>query len=109
MHELTYDVASNIRNRFWKTTLITMAVIVVQFITTIIIVGVQCRPTNHYWNRNTSGQCVNITAFFHGKSYHHFHCLQKKRNTDQRPATNVFTTVTDVVILSLPIPMLIKL
>ncbi|KAK4565614.1 hypothetical protein LTR86_003462 [Recurvomyces mirabilis] len=82
-------LSSNIRNRFWKGTLITMAVIVVQFISTMVIVGVQCHPRNKYLEGNMSGRCVNITAFFY--------------------ATNIFPIVTDVIILSLPIPMLIKL
>jgi hypothetical protein len=45
----------------------TMAIIVAQFITTVIVVGVQCRPMHHYWDRNASGRCISIAAFFYGR------------------------------------------
>ncbi|KAK5119020.1 hypothetical protein LTR62_000231 [Meristemomyces frigidus] len=82
-------ISNTLRSRLWKTTIGTTIVLVAQFISTVVVVGVQCRPTTHYWDQHSSGRCVDLTAFFY--------------------ATNVFTIITDIVIIGLPIGMLTNL
>ena len=69
---LMIETAKRVWDRFWKGTLITMGIIISQFITTVVVVGIQCRPIGKYWEAGLSGRCVDITAFFYCKPYHPF-------------------------------------
>jgi hypothetical protein len=77
------------------------AVIIAQFISTLVIVGVQCIPVQKYWIPTTPGHCISITAFFYCKLL----CQQPQTKylPLTLPATNVFTIVTDLIILALPL------
>lgn len=62
---LTCIQATDLKNGLYKGTVVTMAIIVAQFLSTLALVGVQCRPMEKYWDRSVPGQCINITAFFY--------------------------------------------
>lgn len=57
--------ANGLGNKFYKGTIITMAVIIAHFISTLIVEAVQCIPMKRYWNHTLPGHCINITAFFY--------------------------------------------
>lgn len=72
---------------FYKGTRWTMGLLVLHFISTMIVAGMQCIPMSKFWDPDShtgEGFCIDITAFFY--------------------STNVFTIVTDLPILALPIP-----
>ncbi|SMQ45568.1 unnamed protein product [Zymoseptoria tritici ST99CH_3D7] len=58
------------------------------FFTTIIVAAAQCVPTHKYWSPDAEGHCIDVTAFFY--------------------ATNIFTIVTDLAMLALSIPLILK-
>jgi len=86
---LYWRLASEFRNHFYYGTVVTIAVLCTHFLTTIIVLSVQCIPLEKYWNPTASGHCINITAFFY--------------------STNVFTIATDLVMLALPMRTVWKL
>lgn len=51
---------------FYRGTLIMMAVLVGQFVSTVVVEALQCVPMARYWNPAVPGHCINITAFFYG-------------------------------------------
>lgn len=65
-----------------------MAALCLQFVTTVVVFSTQCIPMKRYWSPETPGKCIDITAFFY--------------------STNLFTIITDVIMLALPIPVLLK-
>ncbi|KAF2087061.1 hypothetical protein K490DRAFT_1925, partial [Saccharata proteae CBS 121410] len=72
--------------RFWKSTVVTMVLVTLHFLSTVVVFSIQCVPMEKYWNPTVPGFCISITAFFY--------------------STNIFTIITDVVILALPISTL---
>lgn len=70
-------------NRLRVLTLWMLALLALHFVSTVVVAGVQCVPMSRFWNpETTEGYCINITAFFY--------------------STNVFTILTDLIILALP-------
>jgi hypothetical protein len=51
--------------RFRKATIITMAIIVLQITSTVVVEAIQCIPMDKYWNRRVPGHCIDITVFFY--------------------------------------------
>ncbi|KAF2764664.1 hypothetical protein EJ03DRAFT_242044, partial [Teratosphaeria nubilosa] len=82
---LAADLDSTLR----KGTIVMTATVIAQFASTLVVVGVQCIPMARYWNPSVSGTCVNITGFFY--------------------STNIFTIITDCIMLALPVPTLWRL
>lgn len=88
MYLRIYSRSVGRRNPFRRATLATMAVLIAHFVSTIVVAAVQCVPMKLFWDPQGAayagirGHCINITAFFY--------------------STNVFTIVTDLVILALP-------
>lgn len=58
-------IANGLGTIFYKGTLIMMAILVGQFISTVVVEAVQCIPMAKYWNPEVPGHCINITAFFY--------------------------------------------
>ncbi|EME46327.1 hypothetical protein DOTSEDRAFT_51841 [Dothistroma septosporum NZE10] len=81
-------LAKELRNYFYHCSIAMIAVLCVQFGTTIIVFSAQCIPLTRYWSPEIPGNCIDITAFFY--------------------STNFFTIITDVIMLALPIPVLLK-
>ena len=51
--------------RFRKATIITMATIVLQITSTVVVEAIQCIPMKKYWDRTVPGHCIDITVFFY--------------------------------------------
>ncbi|KXL44431.1 MAG: hypothetical protein FE78DRAFT_71750 [Acidomyces sp. 'richmondensis'] len=82
-------LVANTNNMLRKGTIHMAAIIIAQFVSTVVVVAVQCVPIAKYWDPSVPGTCINITAFFY--------------------STNVFTIVTDGIILALPVSTLWKI
>lgn len=78
-----------LRGYLYWSTMIVIAIVVLQFVASFVIVFVQCIPISHYWRMHEAGGCINLTAFF--------------------LSNNIFTIITDVLILALPIPSLTQI
>ncbi|KAF2169243.1 hypothetical protein M409DRAFT_64975 [Zasmidium cellare ATCC 36951] len=81
-------LAKELRNYFYYWSLVLIGVLTLHFITTVIVFSTQCIPMEKYWAPSTPGKCISITAFFY--------------------STNVFTIVTDIIMLALPVPTVWK-
>lgn len=57
-------MAVDLRTSLWWASTVTMTIIVLHFVSTIVVVGVQCVPMEKYWIPETEGHCINITGFF---------------------------------------------
>ncbi|KAH9818212.1 integral membrane protein [Teratosphaeria destructans] len=82
-------LAADLESTLRKDTIILTVIFIAQFASTLVVVGVQCIPMARYWDHNAPGTCVNITAFFY--------------------STNIFTIITDCIMLALPVPTLWRL
>ncbi|KAI6962023.1 hypothetical protein KC332_g16279 [Hortaea werneckii] len=82
-------LAGNLRTFLYWGAIGTLVIIVAQFVSTIVVVGTQCMPMATYWDPTVEGTCININDFFY--------------------STNIFTIITDVMIIGLPIATLWKL
>ncbi|KXT13540.1 hypothetical protein AC579_1395 [Pseudocercospora musae] len=82
-------LGNELRGWFWHASLALLAVIVLHFITTVIVFSVQCIPMKKYWRPSTPGKCIDITAFFY--------------------SANIFTIITDLVMIALPMPIIWKI
>ncbi|KAK4502133.1 hypothetical protein PRZ48_005556 [Zasmidium cellare] len=76
-------LSRELRNHLYKGSLALLAVLTLHFITTVIVFSVQCVPMKKYWDPPTPGHCISITGFFY--------------------STNIFTIITDIVMLALPV------
>jgi len=104
---LTTLLASGLHNLLYKGTLVLMAIIVAQFISTVVVAMVQCIPMHKFWDPTAPGHCINITAFYYCEYYHppdDDHDDLRSANVNDILATNVFTIITDCIMLALPIP-----
>ncbi|KAK4503637.1 hypothetical protein PRZ48_004552 [Zasmidium cellare] len=81
-------LAKELRNYFYYWSLVLVGVLTLHFVTTVIVFSTQCIPMEKYWAPSTPGKCISITAFFY--------------------STNIFTIITDIVMLALPIPTVWK-
>ena len=59
--------AQDLRTWFWKASIVTIVLLVTQFISTILVTLLQCRPIPKYWNKDLLGTCIDINAFFYCK------------------------------------------
>jgi hypothetical protein len=76
--------------RAFRIVVLTTAVFVILWLMTMeIVLGLQCRPIQQFWNSSVPGTCFNLVAF----SYF----------------TNITNLVTDVWIFVLPLPVISKL
>lgn len=104
--ELTFSTALELRNYLYYWSLVMVGVFTLHFITTVIVFSAQCIPLEKYWAPSTPGHCISTTDFFYWKcektSSH------DKRLTNTFQATNVFTIITDIIMLVLPIPTVWK-
>jgi len=82
-------LAGNLRTFLYWGAIGTLVIIVAQFVSTVVVVGVQCIPMSTYWDPTVKGTCININDFFY--------------------STNIFTIITDIMIIGLPIATLWKL
>ncbi|RHZ67293.1 hypothetical protein CDV55_107696 [Aspergillus turcosus] len=74
----------------FRIVVLTTAVFVILWLMTMeIVLGLQCRPIQRFWNSSVPGTCFNLVAF----SYF----------------TNITNLVTDVWIFVLPLPVIAKL
>ncbi|RDW78208.1 hypothetical protein BP5796_06060 [Coleophoma crateriformis] len=80
---------ATLKDAFYQLTMASMLLISLHFISTMVVCFLQCRPISFYWDQKQAGTCINLTAFFY--------------------STNIFTIITDVIILSLPIHTLSKI
>ncbi|RDW84943.1 hypothetical protein BP6252_02533 [Coleophoma cylindrospora] len=80
---------ATLKDAFYQLTMASMVLITFHFISTMVVCFLQCRPISFYWDQKQAGQCINITAFFY--------------------STNIFTIITDIIILALPIHTLTKI
>lgn len=55
-----------------KGTIHMAAIIIAQFVSTVVVVAVQCVPIAKYWDPSVPGTCINITAFFYCKLMHDY-------------------------------------
>jgi hypothetical protein len=86
-----------------------MALLVAQFISTILVTLLQCRPIPKYWNPSLPGTCISINAFFYckRKASAQRYCFEDKRSDKTySTATNAFTVASDILIFALPLPLL---
>lgn len=105
-------LVADLRTVFYWGTITTLAIVVLHFISTVIVVGVQCIPMEKYWNPSVEGHCISILAFFYCKSTHLHPQAESERGIDltfPSTATNIFTIITDVIIIALPVHTLWKL
>ncbi|KAI7464015.1 hypothetical protein KC351_g15670 [Hortaea werneckii] len=82
-------LAGSLRTFLYWGAIGTLVIIVAQFVSTVVVVGVQCLPMSTYWDPTVGGTCININDFFY--------------------STNIFTIITDIMIIGLPIATLWKL
>ncbi|KAI6796498.1 hypothetical protein KC327_g16593 [Hortaea werneckii] len=82
-------LAGSLRTFLYWGAIGTLVIIVAQFVSTVVVVGVQCLPMSTYWDPTVEGTCININDFFY--------------------STNIFTIITDIMIIGLPIATLWKL
>ncbi|RMZ10008.1 hypothetical protein D0862_03402 [Hortaea werneckii] len=82
-------LAGSLRTFLYWGAIGTLVIIVAQFVSTIVVVGTQCMPMATYWDPTVEGTCININDFFY--------------------STNIFTIITDIMIIGLPIATLWKL
>ncbi|KAI7162225.1 hypothetical protein KC349_g2216 [Hortaea werneckii] len=82
-------LAGSLRTFLYWGAIGTLVIIVAQFVSTIVVVGTQCIPMATYWDPTIEGTCININDFFY--------------------STNIFTIITDIMIIGLPIATLWKL
>lgn len=94
-------LAADLRNFFYYSTLTLIAIVLTQFVATIIVSAVQCVPLAGYWDPAVPATCINVTAFFYSESSHR---LQSAAN--ECLATNAFTIVTDIIMLVLPVALI---
>lgn len=74
---------------FRRIVLATIAFVALWILTITLILALQCRPIERFWNPHVEGKCFNLVAF----SYF----------------TNITNLVTDVWIFLLPIPLIVRL
>ena len=74
---------------FRRIVLATITFIILWVLTITIVLALQCRPIERFWNLNVPGTCFNLVAF----SYF----------------TNITNLVTDVWIFLLPVPLIMRL
>ncbi|RMY70513.1 hypothetical protein D0863_05741 [Hortaea werneckii] len=82
-------LAGSLRTFLYWGAIGTLVIIVAQFVSTVVVVGTQCIPMATYWDPTIEGTCININDFFY--------------------STNIFTIITDIMIIGLPIATLWKL
>ncbi|KAI7218260.1 hypothetical protein KC333_g3723 [Hortaea werneckii] len=82
-------LAGSLRTFLYWGAIGTLVIIVAQFVSTVVVVGTQCIPMATYWDPTIEGTCININDFFY--------------------STNIFTIITDIMIIALPIATLWKL
>ncbi|KAI7551199.1 hypothetical protein KC331_g2692 [Hortaea werneckii] len=82
-------LAGSLRTFLYWGAIGTLVIIVAQFVSTVVVVGTQCIPMATYWDPTIDGTCININDFFY--------------------STNIFTIITDIMIIGLPIATLWKL
>ncbi|KAI6904056.1 hypothetical protein D0869_13867 [Hortaea werneckii] len=82
-------LAGSLRTFLYWGAIGTLVIIVAQFVSTVAVVGTQCIPMATYWDPTIDGTCININDFFY--------------------STNIFTIITDIMIIGLPIATLWKL
>lgn len=74
---------------FRRIVLATITFIILWVLTITVILALQCRPIERFWNPIVPGTCFNLVAF----SYF----------------TNITNLVTDVWIFLLPVPLILRL
>ncbi|PPJ55176.1 hypothetical protein CBER1_05425 [Cercospora berteroae] len=79
-------LAAELRGWFFYASVGLLVLLILHFITTIAVVATQCVPIHKYWRPSTPGTCIDITAFFY--------------------STSIFTIITDLIMIMLPIPII---
>ncbi|KAI5367332.1 hypothetical protein Slin15195_G024590 [Septoria linicola] len=82
-------LAAELRGWFYYASVILLVILVLHFMTTMTVVATQCIPIEKYWYPSTAGSCIDITSFFY--------------------STSIFTVITDVIMIALPIPIIWKI
>ncbi|RMX95871.1 hypothetical protein D0868_11495 [Hortaea werneckii] len=107
-------LAGSLRTFLYWGAIGTLVIIVAQFVSTVAVVGTQCIPMATYWDPTIDGTCININDFFYCKSLDEGEAIRNGDHEDAEAdrdiaATNIFTIITDIMIIGLPIATLWKL
>jgi hypothetical protein len=65
---------------------IMLVIVTAQYVSTIVVTAILCRPISHYWIFDGPGTCIDIPRFVY--------------------SFNIFTVVSDIIILLLPVQTL---